>query len=87
VRMPEHGTKFAIYRQVSRAVSFDEYLSDREISDRVGCGYHLVHVHLNRMRKTFPVLMIEFDAIRHNAGAQKQKFSDDAIHALDEILA
>jgi hypothetical protein len=82
-----HALRFALYRQVVRAVDFGEYLSDREIAAAVGVSVDHAHNRLSELRRRFPTLVAAFDAIRHNGGAFKDKFGADAIQPLDEIIA
>lgn len=83
----EHAKRFAVYRQVSAAVAFDVYISDREIASATGFSVDSVGQYLIILRRSFPTLLAEFDAIRHNSGERRVKNSPDVPQALDEIFA
>jgi hypothetical protein len=85
-RNKNHALRFALYRQVVRAVDSNEYMSGHEIADTVGIPDNEVRRYLSMMRLKFPTLMEEFDEIRFRPGSRIDKFGADAVQPIDEIL-
>lgn len=82
-----HHEQFAIYRQVTKSVSCNECMTDKEISEETGVTLSMVAYYLQQLRVKCPKMLQQFDELRRDYRIPNSQFRYHMPRRLDQVFS
>lgn len=82
-----HHEQFAVYRQIAKSVSCNEYMTDKDMAEETGVTITMVVYYLQQLRLKCPKMLQQFDELRKGYQLRNSNFQYGMPRRLDQIFS